>query len=869
MIRQTILLALIVLSVFHAQSQNLKRISKFMEKSDFEKAKETLDKEMLKDSSSFGLMYFYSLYFVNKGQPYYNLDSSRIYIFKALELRPKATEDQKDDWAKTDMPLANIDSAKMLITKLSFAKAKDPLSLSSVLIFIENFPSSPFENKAIYLRDSLAYENTKTLNTWKAYKHYMDTYPSSTFWVRAETNYEWLLFKDKTKNGTLSEYELFVKNFPNTHHRKEAEAFIFSRRTYDHYEKSYQLFIEDYPKSHFTKRAFNYLYYKEKANGAINLNEIATISPNADSLLDAARLSRFPLIPILSEDRFTFLTAYGDTIKALNPQKTDPAYKCGNIIYEWLRVKDQNGWKIVNRAGKTLAKEISKITYLSAELILLETASGSDLYHQSGIKLNQQPIQEAKVLNDQFIAIQQSNKWGVLAFNGTMLLAPSFDQITQAGTFIILEKEDRYMALNVSSLNPDKPLEDFNFPFDDFEVFSDTLFIGFNEDKEALMDKNLKTLIPLGKQQINVSKPIWFVKRDSSYMVFDRIKGEPITPGFSDLAVNDQWLAMQRGNKWTLRALKDTVASILTPLDSVVLLNEDVAYIERRDSAFLFFQNGSFFHLDKNSSFTILRSIDEKKTGQRFVMYTSRNEKNVLDRAGNSVLKGKYEDVQYLDDSTFIVKSRSKYGVYHRSKGLIIKPIYDHITETGGLVYLLKGNLIGLLDLSSGIILPPEYPSKPEKFMNGFLVSKNNKQGVTINSKEWKIKPEYDELKQWNDTSFWGKKDDLWTLQSVAGEILIGNVVSLRKWENDTNSDYLLFMKEDKYGVASPSKGLVVPPAYNDIINIGTADLPIFFAEQHLKTADFFVVTYFDPNGKVIKSQAYRPNEYDQVYCDQ
>lgn len=695
----------------------------------------------------------------------------------------------------------------------------------------------------------------------------METYPRSLFWKDAQKQYERLLFEEKTKSGKVSDYEQFLRDYPATHYRNEAEQFIYFRKTFDHVAEKYIWFIKEYPQSPLVRRAADYLYYIQKKSDTINWALLDSLHPDIDSLRSAAQIEALPLIPMLSEDRFIFFTAYGDTLKALNAQSIDPKYKCGKVIDEWLRIKTQNIWEIVNRRGFVLTSNATKIEYLSKELFLVYDLKGAHLYHCSGVKISTSPVQQAKDLNG-FIAFQSTDKWGIMTYSGLELVAATLDDISSLGSFFILEDNERYTVINSATLNPDQSLPEFTFPFDDFELITDSLILGLDKDQEGLLDHNLATLIPIAKHEIYASNTIWYTKTDSTYQVFDKINLEPIAPAFSDLSVNEQWLAMKRGAKWTLRALKDSVSSILTPLDSVVLLNRNVSYIERRDSTFLFFQNGLTYPLAQNSSFIILRSLDEKKSDQSFVVYSSKGKKTVLDRNGKLIFDGRYEDIQYLDDSTFIVKSRNKYGIYHSRKGLIVKPFYDQITEKKEIAYLLKGNLIGLLDLKSGVILPPEFTAKPQKFLNGFLVNKGEKIGVILNAKTWLIPLEYEEIKHWNDTSFWSKADGLWSLKTISGEVIIKNVITIKNWESKISSGYLLFMKDDKFGIVSPTKGLLVPPVYNDIINIGTSEIPIFFAEQHLKTAAFYVVTYFDPNGHVIKSQAYRPHEYDRVYCD-
>lgn len=128
----------LLLLIVPSYGQNLKKVSRLIEKAEYDKVKETLDKAILKDSSHFGLMYYYSLYYLNRSEAHYNLDSARAYIFKSVDLRPNATDDQNEDWEKTEIDLANIDSAKILITKLSFEKAQNPISLSSIVLFYDD-----------------------------------------------------------------------------------------------------------------------------------------------------------------------------------------------------------------------------------------------------------------------------------------------------------------------------------------------------------------------------------------------------------------------------------------------------------------------------------------------------------------------------------------------------------------------------------------------------------------------------------------------------------------------------------------------------------------------------------------------------------
>jgi hypothetical protein len=859
----------LALAFTNAHGQNVKKIAKLLEKPDYEKAKEAIVKTLEKDSTNFGAMYFNALLFLNKTETYYNLDSARIYIFKSLNYRETANEEQKDDWAKSEIALSNIDSAKMLITKLSFQKAKNPLSLSSILTFLENFPNSPLQNESIYLRDSLAFENTKGIDTWKAYKYYMESYPQSVFYTRSQTKYEWLLYKEKTKDGKLASHRRFLEEFPKTPHRLESEKFIYEYTTYDHSIDNYFAFIKTYPKSPFSKKAAAHIYSIQKNSDKVNWSQLSTLKINIDSLKQLEKLEKYPIIPILADGQYSFLTAFGDTLKTLKCEAIDAQYKCGNLTQQWLKLRNQNTWVVMNRNGFVLSKDILSIVDLSPEILIVQEANGLFAYHKSGYKISELSADKYISLSDQFIAFRSKNKWGILSFEGQILMEANLDNITSAGNLIILEKEKKFDIITAFALNPDNAAPQLSFAFDDYESIGDSLIIAFRGEQETLLDQTLNELIPLAQHQIYLSKDIWYTKKAGKYQIYDFENQQLLDQTYSTILTNGPWLTTKADKIWSLNLRSEIAPKTWVGLDSVALLSENVAFYRKTDSLVLQFQNGQSVLLDANSSITILRSANEKRSSNSFVLYSNKTSKKVFDKNGNSVFDSRYDDIQYLGDSSFTIKTKGKYGIHHIKKGLIVKPIYDHITENDGLAYLLKGDKIGVLDLQTGMLLAPDYLSRPERFMNGYIISKVNKLGVTLDGLKWAIPAEYDALKLWNDTSYWCKKDNKWALITVSGETILNQVDSVKSWDNASSADLYLIKKESSVGVVSPSKGLVVPPSYNEVINIGSSDYPIFFAEQHLKTADFFVVTYFDPNGKVIKSQAYRAHEYSAVHCDQ
>ncbi|MFT6865903.1 MAG: hypothetical protein ACJA08_000729 [Cyclobacteriaceae bacterium] len=854
---------------FHCQAQNLRRIAKSIEKSEYDKLLEQIDKALEKDSTNFGAMYFKAVYYLHNSLNQYNLDSARIFINQSLEFRSSMTAEQSDDWSKTEFPIFVIDSTKSKIINLSFENALNPPSVGSMQLFLKLFPDSRLEKRVIYLRDSLAFDIALGVDSWIKYQEYTKEYPNSPFTVKALEYYEILLFKDKTKDGSLGSHVQFLREFPKTPYRRESEEMIFKKMTINHEARQYHAFIQQYPNSHLKKKSVDLLYYLGKQKGELNLPELLLIHPNPDSLAKISALEQMSMTPILFDGGFSLMDTSGNVLEHFKYDALDPDYICGNINVEWLRVKAES-WIVVNRNGFEIKKNVSYMDEIGKQLILIHVNNESHVYHKSGFRVTSFPVYQVKMIYDQWIAFESNKKWGIMTFSGEVILQPKFDNLEMAGSFVVVTKDGKYDLMNQKTISKLSSNQEFQLPYTDFEVLGDTLFLGFEGDKECLIDQDLEVLLPLEDQSIYPSKAIWYVKKVGGYQIFDKPTKKLMESTFSAFHLNESWLGLKREGKWALRSISDSIANITSPLDSIHFINYAVCYIERRDSSFLFFYNGATYWLKPDQTFTLIKPQDDiKHSSQHFILLSTNDDKTILNTNGEVLFDGKVDDVLYLNDSSFIVKSKGKYGIYSIGNGFVQHATYDLINEQDGLALLVKNNLIGCIDLTNNTIIPAMYEERIERFSKYYQVSKNGLTGVLDADNHMIVPIENKELLSWNDSSYWSKPNDEWLLKTYQGDIILNHVLSLSKWNATTIDDLYLFMKEDKYGIIDPKKGILIPPMYNEIINVGTTLQPIFFAEQHLETADLFVVSYFNALGKTIKSQAYRPSEYDLIYCDQ
>lgn len=859
-IQKLLVFLLILASLIPAASAgNLNRIKKALEKNDFEKAEKNILKSLQKDTLNPGARYFYSVLFIQEGFSRYNLDSSRVWINQALAEYPLASEGILKDLEKADLTHADFLSQKEKVTVLAFQRSINRMSQRGFEEFMEFFPEASRFDSARFFRDSLAYDSVRHVNTWQAFEGYFKAWPESPFSTEARANYQSLIFKDYTEDDQLESYVAFLEQHPETPFRERAEEIIFTRSTADHKWGSYTSFLSKYPETHLRKKAGDILYYKVKQEVSRTMEEVLNVHSDPDSLRRIHELEKRTLFPVMENGRFGFWSTDGEELIEPVYEEVSDEMLCGNITNEWLMVTKAGKGLAISRAGDSLLNT-DQIFFIDESVLL---AGSGYLYHKSGYRISDQMVEKANVLTNGWIAFQSDYKWGLMSPAGHWILRPEYNSIQKEGSFIILEKNEQF-AVSVEKeilSSRDSPL---NFIYDDYEVIGDTLFQGFMDEKECLLNENLSALIPLDKQNIYLTSPAWYVKKDSTFQIFDRNEQKLIDQKFVFFDANEGWLAFDSGDEWLLIS-KDT-SHFFEPvnrLDSIKLISKHAAFAIRGDSLQLLFQNGERRPVGSDETIRLLGN-DQKE----FFLVSS-NKHRVFDSEGKLLFEEEFDEVGHLADSLFRVEKGGKTGVITAGGRAVVPINFDLIDEKDGLFFLLKKGKIGCYDKSRNILIPPEYEARIVSIGPHYMVKKDGKLGLVNDENDLIIPADFHQFVYWNDTSVWTQNDTGWKLLSFRNEILMSELQSVNLWRETPAELLAILLTKNGYGLYSNERGEILPPQYNDIVNVGSESDPVFFAEQHLKTAAFFVVTYFNRSGQAIRSQAFRPQEYEMIYCDQ
>jgi hypothetical protein len=212
----------------------------------------------------------------------------------------------------------------------------------------------------------------------------------------------------------------------------------------------------------------------------------------------------------------------------------------------------------------------------------------------------------------------------------------------------------------------------------------------------------------------------------------------------------------------------------------------------------------------------------------------------------------------------------SKKGLLARNgKELVPVEMDAMILNSSGQISLLKNRNFGLFDLDTRKLIEPVYERNVTMLdKEHLIVFKDGFYGLI----GWDTKPltkfEFAEVIPWAESVIWVKKNMQWVLMNFRTEEVILDRIKDFSWILKSVGENVVRVHcENYYGVISNTKGLIIPPTFHEITNLGTNEIPFYFTEKTVEEADIYVVIYYNQDGKLVRRQAYEEEEYERIYC--
>lgn len=826
-------------------------------------AEASLRKALRKDTLNAEAKFIYARYFLSVGNPAFNADSSYRYTQKTLRALAQSSPKQKERLHKLQIDSNSILTFRSRVDSTAFERARQQNTQQSYEFFIEHFPKSTEASTAVELRDELAYVEALRANTAESFRRYVETFPNSLRAKEASDKYEVRIFEERTGSGRLDDYRAFFTEFPNSAFRDDAERYIFEVSTSSGLIDDYVAFITQYPSGTQSARARNIIYYLLRESGV----KRPALVEN-DSLRRLDLLNKGYWVPFYKNGLYGFMNDDGTEVMAPQFATIDSSYLCGNLTSDF--VVTSSG--VYSRSGVLLLKKnISKAADLGRGFLSINDGDCRTIVHQSGFQIGDNCVDDARIVADQFIALKKGNGWLFYAFNSKPLMPSAYQDVSHVDKVVILKRYGKNIivrASQIAAVADQKPLDE-SLVFDDVRAWGEGNLWVKNGVLEGVIGQDLQFIIPLDRQVLTKTSFGFTRKKENKIQLTGVI---PSVEAEAYDNVNDfgDWLELRAGGKSTLYRVsqKKVVAG---NLDSVWMKNR-VAFSAKNDSLHIYAGSGRMASFERLSPVNFIRSNDS------IVYFWVQEKKNrVVYEAsqGRKLFSGDFEDIEAIGRDLFVFtkknkKGAAKKGIFKRDGKLAQPAEYDAIIpSSNGFLSLLKDKKFGLYDTKKQRLIKPVYERNVLPYAGNYFIAYKGAYGIITSSEEPVTGFEFDEIRYWNDTSAWVKRNFTWSICSIKDRNF--RLTRIRSFETlqDNETERIVRVQQDNYfGVVSSRKGVVITPTFTEILNIGSDDKPFYFTEKHVEEAGIYVVIYYNADGKLVRKQVYEEEEYGKIYCE-
>lgn len=833
-----------------------------------------IDKTLKKDSMHVGSWYALSVLFVQDDYEFYHIDSAYSAILKSQIALDSASAKMLKQMAKIPLNDSLLWLQRDHIDSLAFNMALEENTEKGYQTYLDRHLESKLMDKAIELRNARAFETATNINTYEGYRHFFEKYPLALEAKIARERYESLLFQSKTKDRKLASYIQFLHENPNTPFIREAERAIYAIIAAQHSPGQYLIFLKKYPKAPQAVSALNRLFHLEGISPSAFAKKFAQIEiPKAwlDSLSSIDILNQEVLFPTYENGLYSLFNLAGKPSPIQKLPHLSENYFCGNIHSPWILQKPpQEKALIINRKGQVIAKgEFEELHHLPNSWMKVKENGKWSLWHVSGEKLSEATYDEILPGNKNSTIGIQNNKFLLLNGLGQPLFPRPYDEIRIEKDLVLVRNGKLWAILEPEDLTKSidlVPLE-ITFQLEDYEWIGEDMLWIIAGKMESLMHSSGQVKIPLGNHKIEKVPNGWaqITAKESYFYPVSAKKNEREV--LESLQWTSQWKLAKKG-KWALIRSGD-LSTASYQYDSASLLAAQAAILRAGDTLWLAYRD-TLVRLDQ-PDFRMVRSAQATDRDEVFfVLNRERNRKVLLGPDGIFPLSVQFEDANWVSPGLLSYNRGNKKGLLNTKAETVGTPRYDAIgVAKDGWVSTLAGGKFGAVSDEKYETIPNEYDMALQLWSDKLLLA--NKKGkwglIDEKNKTW-LSFEFDQILPLENGQALTKKANQWQIRDILKDsVCYEQVLDWKELVNSKEEKILLIRSEEGYGLYSTIRGELLSPTYNDVINLGTADQPVFFAEKHVKEAEFYVVVYYNQKMEVIKTQAFQAKEYDNIFC--
>lgn len=872
-----------------------KRAQKKLEKGKYEKAEKLLQKSVKKDSLNPAAHYLLSRLYLDtaarmdgprKALPWeakslQNIDTSQYFILKALAELPHAEKKDlkrlrkiKADTTELLNQLARVDSA-------AFHRATSLHSIEGYNYFLNRYPEAVQTAEATRRRNALAFRAAEKENTYQSYQQFFQTYPQAAEAPEARELYEELLFISSTKTGTLQSYIRFLDAYPDTPYRNRLLKRIYLLSTAGHNAEQYASFIRQYPDNSYTRDAVNQLYHLHKENHKVeSFLETYPQVPFKDSLEQVMELDLQSLVAVLEDGKWQFINETGNIILPPVFMDVHPDYTCQTIQADYVEAFGEEKPVVMAKNGSViLEQDYEMLDELGSGLLRIQQKGLKGLYLKSGKALLAPGYDQIEKFGPDLLRVKEYGRHGLLTYNGQWLAEPTYDSLARLEKFIMLYKDRKFAVTTAQQLI--EALQQNKAPELDFKYSKASLadpnhlIVQNPAGQSGVLDDKLNTILPLTPAQISPFEGGWILKKNNRTQILGTNGEDLLEASFVNIQIREPWIAYKTDSLWGLYHIGLNKATF-DLYDSLSLLHPNILVVHRdKQTLGLFFQQDTVsVDLSGIDAYRLLRPTINNVSDieeQAYLLVLDGNARKVYNQKGRLLEQGRYKEIVAPDDQLLVLKTSRGAAIADSSGTILLKPIYDAVGNyQNGYFATLNNSKFGIFNPYKGVHIPPQYKVALRPYSDSLLMANKGKGwGIVDHKNKQVLNFDYEELQYWSDSVVLARKDSQWFLLNLhTGENKYGPFKDYKFLTQSPGESLAKVYTTDGYGIYSSRQGELISPVYDDILNLGTVNNPLFYAEKQVKEADLYVVVYINNKGETIYKKAYPREDWLRILCD-
>ncbi|QSE98832.1 WG repeat-containing protein [Fulvivirga lutea] len=834
----------------------VKSALKSQQKGKLDKTEVLVLKAQKKDSLLPAVFYAKAALLFDSGYHQFNIDKAYHQIKQSRMFFASLEEKEMKKHINVGIDLLAIDRLRKRIEHAGFIRAEMNSSEASYNEFLDEFGDTQYDEEAILRRDSVAFNTASEINTYQAYEDFMNKYPGAIQIPDAKKKYEKLYFLKSTSDGKLASYIKFLKVHPDTPYRSEAEKEIFEISTAGNSESSYQKFINAYPKSIYAAKAKRILFHLAPAG----------FKWKSDSINNALILmEKGELIPINKEKKYGFSDVKGEEVVPPIYDNLKPGYLCHTLKNDFF----ETGREIIALDQSVIFSGLYESTEdLGSGILKITTPSGVFVMHKSGWPVTSLKFNDVKRINS-FIAVSIHGKWGIITFGGRQIVEPKFDEIFVVGNFYFFKIGELFDVVSHEQLTNSADNQPLNIQplYDDYELLNDELVWVSSEVGEAVLNRNLVEVIPYSNHNINFLTSGYLIKKKDKITVLNSDFNNVLQLNSESVKSNDSYLTVKdkaATNLYSLEGIKN-----VKEYDSTALLGRNFAVGYSKDSTFIHFKNEQMLYFSGNRD---IEYLTNSNSASYVSVQSKRRNISYYDINGALVLEGNFDSVTPLGNEYLVVTDRGKKGLFSINNGQLLAPKFDAIANYNqGYVSFLGNRKFGIVHDSLGVKVINNYDKNLIPYNKNLLIAeKSGSLGLVDKAGQIVSSFSFDEIQFWTDSVALVKEGSNWQFYNIYSKEREEMIIKSFQVINDSNAEKLIIALTDTgYGVFSNIYGEVISPTFNDIVNLGSAEEPLYFTEKHVSEAEFYVVIYYTKEGELIQKLVFEAKDYPLIYCEE